>query len=295
MTKFKIYKHHFNFSMSALLAIAFCSFTVSIQGQKKVLDHKDLDRWNVIKNQSISNNGKFIMYSLEKGEKDHFLSIKDTDGVLIFDHERASKGRFTNDSRFALFTIKAWKDSIKELKRRKVKALKMPKDSLGIFDLKKKTFVKVANVKSYKIPEKWSGYMAYLLEDLTATKKNAKKSTDKSKKEITKKKPKKVNKKNGYHLIIRNLDTHKQDTIHYVTQYVFAKKGKRITYVTTGKKGGTDAGVYVMNFDTNVSTTVFKANNKSKYYQLMFSDSGKRLGFIVDVDTTKTLVRPNQL
>jgi len=295
MTKFKISQHHFNFSMSAFLAIAFCSFTVSIQGQKKVLDHKDLDHWNVIKNQSISNNGKFIMYSLEKGEKDHFLNIKDTDAVLIFDHERANKGRFTDDSRFALFTINAWKDSIKELKRRKVKALKMPKDSLGIFDLKKKSLVKIANIKSYKTPEKWSGYMAYLLEDVKVTKNKIEKSTDTSKKEKTKKKPKKVSKKNGHHLIIRNLDTQQQDTIHYVTQYVFAKKGKRLTYVTTGKKGGRDAGVYVVNFDTNVSTTVFKANDKSKYYQLMFSDSGKRVGFIVDVDTTRTLVRPNQL
>ncbi|MDG2194169.1 MAG: prolyl oligopeptidase family serine peptidase [Polaribacter sp.] len=295
MIKFKISQYRFNFSMTLLLMAFFYSFTTSVQGQKKILDHQDFDVWNVIKNQSISNNGKFIIYALEKGEKDHLLKIKDANGVLIFDHKRASKGRFTNNSRFALFTIKAWKDSIKELKRRKVKASKIPKDSLGIFDLKKKNIIKIANVKSYKLPKKWSGYMAYLLEETKTTKKNAKKAADNSEKNTTIKKPKKVGKKNGYHLIVRNLDTYKQDTIYYVTQYLFAKKGRRLAYATTGKKGGKDAGVYVVNFDTNISTPVFTANSKASYHQLAFSDSGKRLGFVVDADTTKALIRPNQL
>ena len=41
---------------------------------------------------------------------------------------------------------------------------------------------KIAHVKSYKIPEKWSGYVAYLLEDIPAKKKKkAEKSKEKKK------------------------------------------------------------------------------------------------------------------
>ena len=55
-----------------LVLISFTAFA-----QKKVLDHKDFDIWNVIKNQTISPDGNYITYSLEKGEKDNFLKIKD--------------------------------------------------------------------------------------------------------------------------------------------------------------------------------------------------------------------------
>ena len=76
---------------------------------------------NAVKSQTISSNGDFVMYSLEKGEKDNRLKIKDKSANLLFDHERSERGQFTYDSNFAIFTIKAWKDSIVEMKRRKVK------------------------------------------------------------------------------------------------------------------------------------------------------------------------------
>ena len=60
--------------------------TISVSAQKKVLDHPDFDIWNTIKNQTISNNGKLIMYSLEKGEKDRFLRIKDEKGNALLNY-----------------------------------------------------------------------------------------------------------------------------------------------------------------------------------------------------------------
>ena len=63
--------------------------------QKKILDHPDFDIWNTIENEAISNDGKFIIYSLEKGEKDQHLKIKDGKGNLVFTHERSENGKFT--------------------------------------------------------------------------------------------------------------------------------------------------------------------------------------------------------
>ena len=279
---------------SLLLLVVFTA-----TAQKKVLDHPDFEIWNTIKNQSLSNNGKYIMYSLEKGEKDRFLKIKDTKANSIFMYNRVAGGKFTYDSKQAIFTIKAWKDSIVEMKRRKVKKSKMAKDTLAIFDLKSKSLTKIANVKSYKIPQKWAGFVAYLLHDIKKPKGKTKKSKDK-KADAPKKKPakktkkaKKVSAKNGYHLVIRNLITQKEDTIRYVKKYAFAKEGKRLTYITTGKdKIG---GIYVLNLENNSTTEVFTAKNTSKYYQLSFNDKGTNLGFVVDTDTTKALIRPYQL
>ena len=279
---------------SVLFIIAF-----TVNAQKKVLDHPDFEIWNTIRNQSISNNGKYIMYSLERGEKDRFLKIKDTKAKDIFNYSRVSGGVFTFDSKHAIFSIKAWKDSIVEMKRRKVKKTKMPKDTLAIFDLKTKSLTKIANVKSYKIPEKWSGYVAYIIHDIKKSKSkknkdNSPKSKEPSKKKKTKKKKaKKVSLKNGYHLIVRNLTTQKEDTIKYVKKYSFAKTGKYLTYISTGKdKIG---GVYVLDIVTNTTSEIFTAKNSSKYVQNAFNEDGTKLGFIVDTDTTKTLIRPYQL
>ena len=279
------------------MKVAFTSLLVLISltvfGQKKVLDHKDFGIWNSIKNQTISNDGSLVMYSLEKGEKDSHLKIKDVNANLIFEYERSEKGQFTYNSKFAFFTIKPWRDSIKELKRKKVKKEKLPKDTLAIYNLTTNSLVKIGNVKSYKSPEKWSGYVAYLLEDIPAVKEE-KDTTEAPKKKGKKKKAKKVGKDNGYHLVVKDLNSVKQDTFKFVSDYTFAKEGKQLAFTSSGKDSTFKAGVYVLNLETNQLTQVF-TSEKAKYYQLNFSDTGKNLGFVVDADTTKVQVRPNEL
>ena len=150
------------------------------------------------------------MYSIEKGEKDQHIKIKDTESNLIFDYERSEGGQFTYDSEFAIFTIKAWKDSIVVMKRRKVKKDKMPKDTIGIFNLKDKSLHKIANINSYKLPEKWSGFIAYTYDnDALKENKKSKDSTQNKKN----KNLKKSSSKNGYPLVIRNLENDKEDII----------------------------------------------------------------------------------
>lgn len=274
----------------------FLLIALTATAQKKVLDHPDFEIWNTIRNQSLSNNGKYIMYSLEKGEKDRFLKIKDTKSNEVFNYKRVAGGQFTFDSKQAIFTVKAWKDSIVEMKRKKVKKAKMPKDTLAIFDLKSNKLIKIANVKSYKVPQKWSGYIAYQLHETKKLKAKKKpKKDDTSKKKSAKKKSKKVSAKNGYHLVLRNLTTKKEDTIKFVKSYLFAKEGKTLTYISSGNAREKESGVYVLDLNNNITTKVFSATNKSKYYKSALNDNGTKLGFIVDTDTTKALVRPYQL
>lgn len=263
--------------MRIALSILLLCGSIACFGQKKILDHPDFEIWNTIENQTISRNGNFIMYSLEKGEADNHLKIKAPKASTIFEHERGENGRFTFDSQFALFTIKAWQADVREMKRSKVKKDKMPQDTLGIYNLKSGAITKIPHLKGYKTPEKWAGYLAYQL---------AKISGDKS--------DKKVSNDNGYHVVLRNLNTGSQDTLKYVTDYLFAKEGKRLAYITTGADDNTGAGVYVLNLDNNQSTQIFAAK-KGKYSQLTLSNSGKRAGFVVDLDTTKVQVRPNAL
>ena len=272
--------------MKKLLFTLFVLFSINSNAQKKVLDHLDFDLWNSIQRSSISANGDFIIYSLVKGEKDSQLKIKNNKGDLVFEYNRSENNRFTYDSKFVVFNIKAWKDTIVEMKRRKVKKDKMPKDTLGIYNLDNDTFQKIANIKSYKIPEKWSGFLAYDY-DL-----KAKKSKDSIKSKDKKKKPSTIN---GYPLVIRNLDTSKEDTIPFVTNYIFSKKSKTLAYTTTGFDEKQKPGVYVIDLKNNKTKLVFESHKKTKYFKLNLSDSGKNLGFIVDSDSTKIQQRPYEL
>ena len=274
------------------LCVLLSFFCVSIFSQKKKLDHKDFDVWNTIQMPTISSDGEYVMYSLVKGEKDSNLKIKDSKGNLIIDHERSQNGKFTYDSKFVVFTIKAWKDSITELKRSKLSKDEMPKDSIGIFNLHKKHLEKIANIKSYKLPEKWSNYIAYTFENV------AHNSTSKSKKNkdtLKSKSIKKPSPKNGYHMIIRNLTTSKEDTIPFVTNYSFAKEGNVLAYSTTGANKKYKPGVYVKDLISNKEKHVFDSHQKTKYFNLSLSDSGNNIGFVIDTDSTKSYKRPYQL
>jgi dipeptidyl aminopeptidase/acylaminoacyl peptidase len=281
------------------MKIIFTSFllftTFFVFSQKKVLDHSDLEIWNTIENESISPDGTHLVYALKKGEQDQTLKLKTYQGNPIFEYARGEKGNFTYDSKFVLFTIKAWTDSITALKQRKTKKDKMPKDTLGIYNLTTKSLTKIGNIKSYKMPEKWAGYVAYYLDDVKPEKdkKSAADST-KVEKDTDKKKIKKVGKENGYHLVLHNLTSQQQDTFKFVTNYNFAEKGKYFAYTTSGQDKNEESVVAVINLDKNKKTTIYQTK-KAKYYQLAFSESGKNLGFVVDTDTTKIQVRPNEL
>ncbi|MBL4724338.1 MAG: S9 family peptidase, partial [Lutibacter sp.] len=248
--------------------------------------------WNTIKGKTISSTGNFVMYSIEKGEGDNHLKIKNSKSKLIFDYKRGKNGKFTHNSKFAIFKIKAWKDSVIELKRKKVKKEKLPKDSIGIFNLKNNSLDKIGNIKSYKLPKKWSGFIAYQLEKIKVDKKkNDTLKTDSKKK---KKKTKEVGEESGYHLVIRDLNLKKQDTFKFVKSYVLSKESKKIAFTSTGENDEDNGGVFVMNLENNKLSKIFDSK-KATYSKLNFSDSGKNLGFVVDIDTTKVQVRPNEL
>ena len=281
--------------MKAVLSILILFVSLTISAQKKILDHTDVELWNTIKSKAISSDGNFMMYSLEKGEQDQFLKIKDAQANLIFEYHRGEEGKFTYNSKYAIFTVKPFKDSIRALQRKKIDKEKLPKDSLGIYNLTDKSLVKIANVKSYKTPEKWEGYVAYLLDEVKADKKKKteNKETDSIKPKITKK-IKKVGKDTGYHLVVRDLNSGKQDTVKFVKDFIFAKEGNQLAYITTGVDSTSEEGVYIIDLESNNKNQIFKGD-KAKYAQLSFSDSGKNLSFIVDADTTKIQVRPHEL
>lgn len=139
-------------------------FVQSVIAQKKPLDHSVYDSWQSIGQKLISNDGKWVVYTIDPQEGDNELVIQSTDAVYKKIISRGYNAMITEDSRYVIFRIKPFFKDIREARIKKKKADEMPKDSLAIVELGKDSIWKKAQVKGYKTPEKSFGWVAYHLE-----------------------------------------------------------------------------------------------------------------------------------
>lgn len=254
----------------SFLILFFPDFLQSQNSTKKVLDHEDFAIWKSIKNTQISNNGRWVSYILEPGEGDAQLVLYDGQNQKDHYFDRGSSPKFSSDDQFLVFKIKPHLDSTKNQRRRKVKKEKLPKDSLGLFNLSNGELHKIPNVKSFQLPKKWAGYLAYQLAS----------SSKKSKKE-------------GSTLVIRNLLNGKEQQVGFVKDYIHAEEGAKFALSTTGKDSTYPTGVYIFNTKDAQLKTIYQA--KGKYAKLKFDKKGAQLAFLADLDTTKARIKYQQI
>ncbi|MDX1471256.1 MAG: prolyl oligopeptidase family serine peptidase, partial [Flavobacteriaceae bacterium] len=245
-------------------------------------EHDDFDNWQTIQSERISPNGEFALYHLVPGKGDTTLKVKGTKGEDILTYERGENARFTWDSKYVIFKIKPALDSLNDMKRRKVKEDKLPKDSLGIYNLESKSLTKLPGIKDFKLPEKWSDYVMYYIE------KPANKKKDSSK-QAKKNKVKEVNKENGFHLVIHKLSPSQRDTMQYVTDYSLAEEQPAMLVHSTGKDSTELPHVKYCNLKNNSSQVLLEG--KGSYKQLALNKTGNKVAFLTDLDTTKALRR----
>ncbi len=268
----------FLFTHITISFIAIVGFAQNVT--KKTLEHSDYDIWNTIDNPMISVDGRWVVYELNPGKGDGRLLVHDANTGKDGSFERGKNARISSDSRFVVFSIKPPEDTIRALRLRKVKREDLPKDTLAILDLNAGNLTKIPDVQSFRLPEKWSGWLAYLKEPAPAdtTAQNGKKV-------------KKESKDNGSTLRIRNLTTGQETAIAFVKSYMHAEEGARFAIFSTGDDADMLPGVYV--FDATKDGNLQSVwTQKGDYQQLTFDKKGEQLAFVADLDTTKVRVRP---
>ena len=139
------------------------SFTI-LFAQKKPLDHSVYDGWQSIGERMISNDGRWVVYTINAQEGDNELVIQSSDATYKKVVPRGYNATITEDSRYAVFKIKAFFADTREAKIKKKKGDDMPKDSFAIVELGKDSVWKQPKVKNYKTPDKEAGWVAYHLE-----------------------------------------------------------------------------------------------------------------------------------
>lgn len=151
--------------MNKLLSVFLLGFLcLQSFAQKKILDHTVYDNWKSISEKLISNDGRWVAYTVNPQEGDGELVIQDPENKYKKVIPRGYNVIITEDSRFVVFKIKPFFKDTRQAKIKKKKPDDMPKDSLGIVELGKDDVLKFPRIKGYKSPEKGFGWIAYQAE-----------------------------------------------------------------------------------------------------------------------------------
>ncbi|MFN3839584.1 MAG: alpha/beta hydrolase family protein [Cyclobacteriaceae bacterium] len=258
---------------------------------KMPLGHEVYDSWKEITYRALTPDGTFAIYTVNPQDGDgkivfHALKTNTQDSV-----KRASDISITWDGRQAVFKIKPQKELVKNLRRQKKKKEDLPKDSLGIFSFSNRKTEKIPDVKSFKVPQKAGGWLAYQLEAPKESKPATLPKSDTARKNEKPKRAKKNTDDNGYTLVLRNLNTNTETRFGFVKDYTFAKYGQGLLFHSTGNDSTLKAGVYWYDLQANQLNQLLETKSKYKVKGLSISDDGTQTAFLVDTDTTKALIR----
>ena len=121
--------------MKRILCSCLLLLSISVQAQKKPLDHTVYDQWQSIKDVVLSNDGNWMSYTVAPQEGDATLYVRHLKTNQIIKIERGTQSKFTEDNAFLIAKIKPTFGETRKAKIGKKKPEEMPKDSLAILTL----------------------------------------------------------------------------------------------------------------------------------------------------------------
>jgi dipeptidyl aminopeptidase/acylaminoacyl peptidase len=247
--------------MKPLLLFAFLLFTFEfLPAQKKTLDHSVYDGWQSIGERMISNDGKWVVYTVCPQEGDTTLVIQQTDNKYRKEVARGFNAVITEDNRFVLFRIKPFQKELREARIKNRKADDMPKDSLGIVELGLDSVWKVPKVRSYKTPAKAAGWAAYWMEKS----KDAANGTD------------------GADLVLKNLATGENKTFNLISEYYFDKKGTKLLMETSRSAKDSLSKSHVILYHPATGKTDTLSRGGNDFRNFVFDEDGSQLAFLAE-------------
>ena len=293
--------------------------------QKKPLDHSVYDGWQHIGERMISNDGKWVVYTIDPQQGDNELVIQSADAKYKKTVPRGYSAVITEDSRYTIFKVKPFFNDTREAKIKKKRPDDMPKDSIAIIELGKEDIWKTARVKSYKTSQKSYGWVAYQLEKPTAPSLKPKgpdnsrvKITDSlnhiidSLKEIIEAIPERKKRvrdgeddiyedadgdesggttlDTGSDLVLRNLETGEEKTFTNVLEYYFSKTGDKLLLEQAKNPKDSLSKATVNLYDLKQSKSTVLSNGGNDFKNFAMADDGSQLAYLAERDA-----RPKEL
>ena len=292
-----------------LIIFSFCLILTQAEAQtaKKPISYEVYDSWKSIQGTKISDDGRWLVYSLVPGEGDSELVVLELQTGKESRYPRGKEAVITPDNQFVIYTITPPKAEVDKAKKEKKKPEDQPKNGLGIINLRTGELVTVDRVKNFKIAEDSAKYLAYLLEaplakeadkDKTGKKEESQVSQEEKKeagqKQAEKQDEKKPEKKKepGTELVVRQLETGKAVSVEEVSEYAWSKDGHYLAYAVSSKKPEDD-GAFLYEPEAGKTTVLLKG--QGHYLKLAFDEKGQKAAFLSDRDSYREKVSPYKL
>lgn len=138
---------------------------------KKRLDHDAYDLWNTVSRESLSEDGYWVMYTVQNGAIDGEATLKlfhATNGKR-YSIPRAASALFSYDSRYAIYRVMPAKELVEKARRDKKSGVDVPKPKLQYLELATGKVSTIENVTSFRTAEEEGKWLAYLLGASEAT------------------------------------------------------------------------------------------------------------------------------
>lgn len=239
-------------TLSVLLALA---FGIAAFGQKPAMDHDVYDSWQRVGGVELSADGTFLTWSVVPQEGDGTLFIKRTTDGKVLEIPRAAGLKMSPAGDWAYCSIKPEFQATRKAKIEKKKKDQMPKDSLGIINLKDLTIKKIAKVTEFKVGFDAMPFVAY-----TADKKT----------------------------IVTNAAGDWADTLKNVDSYTFSRGGNALAVVFKKEKKDSLSRNEIVLYDLDAKKRTSLHQDAKFYGSASFSKAGDALVFLTSSDTINT-------
>jgi dienelactone hydrolase len=239
---------------------------------KKILGLADIGRWSKITNAALSPDGRWITYVVEPNEGDGALHFAQTDGTKRYDVPVGSTPEFSDDSRYAAYLVSPASGPPGAADASGTHAMVVsfagPPRRFELLDLATGAKYSVPDASTFKF-SKGSRFVA-----VRTTKAIGSGSKD------------------GTDLILRQLATGMDQTIHNVAAYAFDAGGSMLAYTVdaTDRAGN---GVDVVDLSTGQSRLLNSAS--LDYSQLTWSGAGTALAVLRGDKKADRALRDNTL
>jgi len=260
-----------------------------LNAQEKIpLDHSVYDDWKSIQNSAISNDGRWVTYTKNPQLGDGELFLYDSKNKTYDSIQRGYKAKLSSNSNLLIFSIKPQFDTVREAKLKKVKKDKLPKDSIGIWIIGTGDIIKFADLKSVKIPEDKSDWIAFMIKEKSAPNKDTVSSDTTEVKKDSKNMSKKKKKQKGDLLVVMNPVTGDSVSFKNITKYALSKNGDLCAFISIAGDSIDSVQIAYYNTKKQKYTSVYSEPGFSE--NISVDEKGKQLTFTYSSDTIKEKV-----
>ena len=301
-----------------LLALLSLSFSIA-SAQKRPITAKDFDTWRALTGQVLSHDGHYLAYALFPLEGDGDVIIRDlTTGKESRENAgelppppapdpnaeeppapRSIQLSFTNDSKTLVFLAYPKHAAVEKAKTDKSDKKNPPHEELVVVDLATAKATRVPDIKSFQLPRKADGFVAYLKFPSPPpaahdTKPDTKSTSSEATPEAAAPAPSTPRETPEFGSPLTLLKLADQTTREFpdVFDYQLSQNGKSLAYAVVSPKSETD-GVFVLaTAGGNPAAPHALISGKARYQHLAWDDDSNELAFIGDPAASPTDKKP---